>query len=126
MRPAASQRCGHLLSAFENKVHPRGFTCAAHRLRQRCAAARGAGGRGKQVRRRDGLLALLEDSAFSDEFCRFIQTAVSSVDAAELLLVLSREPERWWNAAELAARLRPGDQPERGGRGALRRAVPGR
>jgi hypothetical protein len=49
----------------------------------------------------------MEDSAFSDEFCRFIQTVLPSVDAAELLLQLSAEPTRWWSAAELAARLRP-------------------
>lgn len=49
----------------------------------------------------------MEDSAFSDEFCRFIQTSVHSVDAAELLLLLSREPERWWEPSGLAARLRP-------------------
>lgn len=48
----------------------------------------------------------MEDSAFSDEFCKFIQTSVPSVDAAELLLFLSREP-RWWNAAQLASGLRP-------------------
>jgi hypothetical protein len=49
----------------------------------------------------------MEDSAFSDEFCRFIQTALPSVDAAELLLQLAGEPARWWSAGELAARLRP-------------------
>lgn len=49
----------------------------------------------------------MDDSAFSDEFCRFVQTAVPSVDAAELLLFLSRESQRWWHPAELAARLRP-------------------
>ncbi len=35
----------------------------------------------------------MEDAAFSDEFCRFIQTCVTSVDAAELLLELSGHPE---------------------------------
>jgi hypothetical protein len=49
----------------------------------------------------------MEDSAFSDEFCRFIQTALPSVDAAELLLVLFDHPETWWGAGALAARLRP-------------------
>ena len=49
----------------------------------------------------------LDDSAFSDEFCRFLQTAVLSVDAAELLLALAGEPQRWWQANELAAKLRP-------------------
>lgn len=50
----------------------------------------------------------MEDSAFSDEFCRFIQTAVPSVDAAELLLALSQREDTWWTPAELAAALRPG------------------
>jgi len=49
----------------------------------------------------------VEDSAFSDEFCRFLQTTVHSVDAAELLLLLSRQPEQWWEPAALAGALRP-------------------
>lgn len=50
---------------------------------------------------------ILDDSAFSDEFCRFLQSSVPSVDAAELLLALAGEPERWWLLAEVTARLRP-------------------
>lgn len=50
----------------------------------------------------------MDDAAFSDEFCRFLRVAAPSVDAAELLLVLRREPERWWSAAEASAALRPG------------------
>lgn len=50
----------------------------------------------------------MEDSAFSDEFCRFIQSAVPSVEAAEVLLALSAVPGRHWDAAELAAALQPG------------------
>jgi len=49
----------------------------------------------------------MEDAAFSDEFCRFLRAAVPSVDAAELLLVVQREPDRWWSAADAAATLRP-------------------
>jgi hypothetical protein len=49
----------------------------------------------------------MEDSAFSDEFCRFIQTWLPSVDAAELLLLLARERDKWWDAPALAAALRP-------------------
>jgi hypothetical protein len=49
----------------------------------------------------------MEDSAFSDEFCRFIQTALPSVDAAELLLALYEAPDTWWTPAALAAKLRP-------------------
>lgn len=50
----------------------------------------------------------MDDSAFSDEFCRFIQTAVPSVDAAELLLALCEREDAWWSPAEIAAALRPG------------------
>lgn len=49
----------------------------------------------------------MEDAAFSDEFCRFLRVVVPSVDAAELLLVLQRDPARWWSAAEASAELRP-------------------
>lgn len=49
----------------------------------------------------------MEDAAFSDEFCRFLRAAVPSVDAAELLLTLQREPDRWWSALDAAATLRP-------------------
>jgi hypothetical protein len=50
----------------------------------------------------------MEDSAFSDDFCRFVRVAVPSVDAAELLLLLQSEPARWWSAQEALAALRPG------------------
>jgi hypothetical protein len=49
----------------------------------------------------------MEDAAFSDEFCRFLRAAIPSVDAAELLLTLLREPDRWWSALDAAAALRP-------------------
>ena len=49
----------------------------------------------------------MDDSAFSDEFCRFIQTVVPSVDAAELLLALFEDAYTWWAPAVLAAKLRP-------------------
>jgi hypothetical protein len=48
----------------------------------------------------------MEDADFSDDFCRFLQTTVPAVDAAELLLLLRRAPEAA-SAVELAARLRP-------------------
>jgi hypothetical protein len=36
----------------------------------------------------------MEDSDFSDEFCRFIQSCIPSVDAAELLvLLMQRAPQ---------------------------------
>lgn len=49
----------------------------------------------------------MEDAQFSDDFCRFLQTSVPSVDAAELLLLLLRDETRWWSAAEAAAALKP-------------------
>lgn len=49
----------------------------------------------------------MEDSDFSERFCQFIQTTVPTVDAAEVLLALAAQPERWWDAAQLAEALRP-------------------
>jgi hypothetical protein len=49
----------------------------------------------------------MEDAAFSDEFCRFVRAAVPTVEAAEALLLLQREPERRWSADELIAGLAP-------------------
>ena len=34
----------------------------------------------------------MEDADFSDEFCRFVQASVPSVEAAELLLAACRDP----------------------------------
>lgn len=36
----------------------------------------------------------MEDTDFSDDFCRFVQGALPSVDAAELLLAARRDPEQ--------------------------------
>ena len=47
----------------------------------------------------------MEDSAFSDEFCRFLQTSVPSVTAAELLLSLAEQPEQWCIVKDLVAKL---------------------
>jgi hypothetical protein len=47
----------------------------------------------------------LPDDRFPDDFQRFLQRWVPSVDAAELLLVLASEPQRSWHAAELAVQL---------------------
>jgi hypothetical protein len=49
----------------------------------------------------------MEDAAFSDEFCRFLRAAAPTVDAAELLLLLQREPGRWWTAQEAVSALAP-------------------
>jgi hypothetical protein len=44
-----------------------------------------------------------EEADFSDEFCQFLQSTISAVEAAELLLALRREPERWWTPADALA-----------------------
>ncbi len=49
----------------------------------------------------------MEDADFSDEFCRFLQEAITAVDAAELLLLAADRPEAWASAPELAERLQP-------------------
>lgn len=50
----------------------------------------------------------MEDADFSDDFCRFLQSTIPAVDAAELLLLLRRTPEKSWLTAQLTAALRPG------------------
>jgi hypothetical protein len=50
----------------------------------------------------------VEDAALSDEFRSFLRAAIPTVDAAALLLFLSRERERCWAAQEAAAALLPG------------------
>jgi hypothetical protein len=47
------------------------------------------------------------DPDFSDEFCRFLQNAVTNVDAAELLLCLYDQQQRSWPTRELRAKLAP-------------------
>ena len=49
----------------------------------------------------------MEDAAFSDEFFQFLRATVPTVDAAEALLLLRREGDRWWSAEELAEALLP-------------------
>ena len=49
----------------------------------------------------------MEDAAFSDEFCLFVQTAIPAVDAAELLLVVADRPDIWSSTRELLDRLKP-------------------
>jgi hypothetical protein len=44
----------------------------------------------------------MEDKEFSDDFCRFLQASVPSVDAAELLLLFERNPDAFWTAADAA------------------------
>lgn len=50
----------------------------------------------------------MEDTQFSDDFCRFIQTAIPAVDAAEMLLLIADRPDVWWSLQEVIARLKPG------------------
>lgn len=50
----------------------------------------------------------MEDVEFSDEFCRFIQTAIPSVAAAELLLLFHRRAGESITADEAVAELGPG------------------
>jgi hypothetical protein len=45
------------------------------------------------------------DPDFTDGFCAFLQRNVPSVDAAELLLLLSRHPDTAWEPQELVSRL---------------------
>ena len=47
------------------------------------------------------------DNDFPDAFCAFLQSCVTSVDAAELLLVLWRKPTSTWSINELATYLIP-------------------
>lgn len=48
-----------------------------------------------------------EDADFTDEFCRFLQEVLPTVEAAELLL-LAHAPERAFSAAEAVAALGSG------------------
>ena len=48
----------------------------------------------------------MEDADFPDDFCRFIQRSIPSVEAAEILLLLRKSPERSWTTAEIVEALR--------------------
>jgi hypothetical protein len=50
----------------------------------------------------------MQDADFSDQFCKFLQSAIPAVDAAELLLALAAQPDTWWQPQDLVAGLRPG------------------
>jgi len=49
----------------------------------------------------------MDDSAFSEEFCSFLHTAIPSVSAAELLLRLFNQRDRRWTLLELLRELPP-------------------
>ena len=51
------------------------------------------------------VLSADNDPDFTDEFCSFLQRCVTSVDAAELLLLLAKSPDRSWEVVELQAQL---------------------
>jgi hypothetical protein len=53
----------------------------------------------------------MQDVEFSDEFCRFLQTAIPAVDAAELLLLFYGRPDAWLGAQDALAKLGPGIAP---------------
>ena len=48
----------------------------------------------------------MEDADFSDEFCRFVQGTLPSVDAAELLVAAYRAPEQALSPGKHADALR--------------------
>ena len=45
------------------------------------------------------------DPDFTDDFCNFLQRCVANVDAAEVLLLLAKDSQRSWDAAELRSHL---------------------
>jgi hypothetical protein len=49
----------------------------------------------------------LDDSLFSDAFCRFLKKCVPTVFSAELLLELAKHPDRWWELGDLLASVPP-------------------
>ena len=50
----------------------------------------------------------MEEIEFSDEFCRFLQSQIPGVDAAELLLLFRGHPDRAFGVEEAVRRLGPG------------------
>jgi hypothetical protein len=57
-----------------------------------------------------------EDLDFSDEFCRFLQSTIPAVEAAELLFVYVHQPERAWTLPEALRALGPGITEAQAGR----------
>jgi hypothetical protein len=50
----------------------------------------------------------MEDADFTDEFCRFIQSTIPSVEAAELLIQLAGRPDSALSPGAAVAGLAPG------------------
>lgn len=48
-----------------------------------------------------------DDADFSDAFCDFLQRSISTVDAAELLLLLHSDRDGAWEPSDLIAKLEP-------------------
>ncbi|HEY8520025.1 MAG TPA: hypothetical protein VIN61_08100 [Gammaproteobacteria bacterium] len=51
---------------------------------------------------------MFPDDDFTDAFCAFLQSSITTVDAAELLLVLYEQPQRAWSTSDLLAASAPG------------------
>lgn len=49
----------------------------------------------------------MEDLQFTEPFFKFLQSNIASVDAAEVLLTLYRNPERDWSPGDVLSRLGP-------------------
>ena len=47
----------------------------------------------------------MDDADFSDDFCRFLQSSLPTVEAAELLLLLAGDPGAAWRPKQAAERL---------------------
>jgi hypothetical protein len=47
------------------------------------------------------------DADFPEELCLFIQKTIPTIDAAELLVLLARDPARHWRFGEIVHELRP-------------------
>ena len=50
----------------------------------------------------------MPDIDFSDDFCRFLQSTIPGVDAAELLLLFRDNPDTAYSAEEAVRKLGPG------------------
>ena len=50
----------------------------------------------------------MQDIEFSDDFCRFLQSTIPGVDAAELLLLFRGNPDTAYSAEDAVRKLGPG------------------
>lgn len=49
----------------------------------------------------------MQDTDFSDEFCRFVQRTIPTIESAELLLALAAKPGFRWDVSQVADTVRP-------------------